>query len=200
MCNHGADFSRYAVAFQLNEASEAIRSTLRDEDADPAIWVFLAEILGHLCLAWHRKRLGPDEVTKESQGEYELKSVSVPNWGERFQLVGFAASHPAVDPRLSRRKVDQDTVRGYLRAAEEALQSLVREVESDQFDPRDVSSLGNEFATILHNLCLAWHLRYLSGPEISSLDPTAIEELGWWLPPWQWNLRLVPADEEATMA
>lgn len=199
MDNHGATINRSTVAFQLNEALESIHSThstLRGEGAEPAIWVSLADILGHLCLAWHRKRLGPDEVTKESQEEYELKSDSVPNWGGRFRLVGLAASHPAIDFRLSRGKIDRDTVGTYLRAAEAALQNLMRDVETGQFDSRDISLLEAGFEPILRSLCLAWHLRYLSSDEISSLDPTAVNELGWWLPPWQWNLRLVPPDEE----
>ena len=122
MCSRGAIINRYTMAFHLNEAMEAIHAALRNEDADPAIWVSLAEILSHVCLAWHRRRLGPDEVAKESQEEYELKAVSVPNWGGRFRLVEFAASHPAIDPRLSRRKIDRDTVFTYLHAAEVAWQ------------------------------------------------------------------------------
>jgi hypothetical protein len=206
MCNPGDTFNRYTVAFQLNEALEAIGATLHHasegEYQDVADeWGFvvrLGDILDHLCLAWHQRRMGPDEVTKESQEEYELKTVSVPNWGGRFRLVEIAASHPAIDARLSRQKIDQDTIRTYLRAAEMALQNLMGKVESGLFDSCDVSSLGNEFEPILSNLCLAWHLRYLSGEEISSLDPAAIKELGWWLPPWQWNLRLIPSEEEVT--
>jgi hypothetical protein len=206
MCNQNNIVNRYTVAFQLNEALEAIVATLhcasegeyREFTDEWGFVVRLGDILDHLCLAWHRKRLGPHDVTKESQEEYELKTVSVPNWGERFRLVEIAALHPAIAPRLSRQKIDQDTIRTYLRAAEAALQNLMGKVESGQFDSCDVSLLGNEFEPILRNLCLAWHLRYLSGAEISSLDPTAIKELGWWLPPWQWNLRLIPSEEEMT--
>ena len=70
------------------------------------------------------------------------------------------------------------------------------QVESGQFDSCDIASLGSRFEPTLQNLCLAWHLKYLSGAEISSLDPSARKELGWWLPPWQWNVRLVPLDKE----
>jgi hypothetical protein len=200
MCSRGAIINRYTMAFQLNEALEAIQAALTNEDADPAIWVSLAEILGHVCVAWHRRRLGPGEVAKESQEEYELKAVSVPNWGGRFRLVEFSAAHPAIAPRLSRRKIDRETVCTYLRAAQVALQTLMGQVESGQFDSCDIASLENEFELILQNLCLAWHLRYLSGAEISSLDPAARKELGWWLPPWQGNLRFVPPDEEVEKA
>jgi hypothetical protein len=196
VCNQYKSINRDTVAFQLNEALEAIESTLKyiasGEDANPASWVFLAEILGHLCLAWHRKQIGPDEVMKESQEEFELKIVSVPNWGDHFRLVDITASHPAIDPRFSRQNINQDTICTYLFAAKAALQNLMGKVESGQLDSCNLSSFGNEFEPILHNLCLAWHLRYLSGDEISSLDPTAVKELGWWLPPWQWNFRLIP--------
>jgi hypothetical protein len=199
MYNQAATINRNTVAFQLNEAIEAIESTLGDiaEDTDPAIWVCLADILGHLCLAWHRKQIGPDEVMKESQEEFELKKVSVPNWGMHFQLVEITASHPAIDPRLSRPKINQDTIYAYLHAAEETLQNLMGKIESDQLNSSNLSLFGNEFEPILHNLCLAWHLKYLSGEEISLLDPTAVNELGWWLPTWQWNLHLIPMDSNA---
>ena len=153
MSNQNNTLNRYAVAFQLNEALEAIRSTLGDTEGDkdenPAIWTDLAEILSHLCLAWHRKQIGSDEVMKENQEEFELKAVSVPNWGKRFRLVEMAASHPAIDPRLSRQKIDQNTICAYLRAAETALQDLMGNVESGQFDSCNVSLLGNEFEPIL---------------------------------------------------
>ena len=88
MSNRDETINRYTVAFQLNEAFQAIEFTLREigrgDDADPALWVFLGDILDHLCLAWHRRRLGPDEVMNESQEDYELKTVSVPNWGSDF--------------------------------------------------------------------------------------------------------------------
>ena len=202
MCNQAEAINRYTVAFQLNEALEAIRFTLRDtetdEDANPAIWVFLADILGHLCLAWHRRRMGPDELMRESQEEFELKTVSVPNWGGHFRLVEIATSHPSIDLRLSRQKIDKDTICTYLRAAEAALQNLMGKVESGQFDSCEISLLGNEFEPILRNLCLAWHLKYLSSEEISSLDPAAIKELGSWLPPWQLDLslHLIPLEEK----
>lgn len=199
MANHDATIKGSTVAFQLNEALHAIhsaRSRLRDEHTEPAIWVYLADILNHLCLAWHRKRLGPDELTRESQQQYELKSISVPNWGGRFRLVRFAASHPAIDLQLSRGKIQRNTVDSYLGAAEAALHKLMREVETGRFYSCDTSLLGQEFECILHNLCLAWHLRFLSSDDISSLDGTGINELACWLPAWQWNLRLVPPDED----
>jgi hypothetical protein len=111
-------------------------------------------------------------------------------------LVGITASHPAIDPRLSRQQIDRDTVFTYLRAAEVALLIFMSAVESGQFNSCDISSFGSGFEPVLRNLCLARHLRYLSGAEISSLDPTAIKELESWLPPWQPNLRLISPDEE----
>jgi len=200
MCDHNAIIDRYTVAHQLNEALNAIEFMRKDvengEDADPAMWIFLASILDNLCLAWHRRFYGPDDIRKESQEDFELKTVSVPNWGGRFQLVEIAASHPAVDLQLSRQKIDQDTVFAYLHAAEDALTNLLSKVENGLFDSCGTMSLGSGFEPILENLCLAWHLRYLSCMEISKMDPTAKMELASWLPRWQWNLRLIPAEEE----
>jgi len=202
MQNSGESINRYTVAFQLNEALQAIAFTLQEiehgKDTDPAIWVFLGDILNHLCLAWHRRRFGPDEVAQESREEYERRSVSVPNWGGRFRLVEFTASHAAVAPHLPRRKIDRSTAGKYLREAEVTLQNLVGKIEAGQLDVCDTSTLADNFEPVLCNLCLAWHLRYSSGEEISSLDPSAINELRSWMPPWQWNIHLIPAREEPT--
>jgi hypothetical protein len=202
MCNQAEAINHYTMAFQLNEASESIHSILMDiergEDADAAMWVSLADILGHLCLAWHRRRMGPDRVMKENQEEYEQRAVSIPNWGNSFQLVELAASHPAIAHCMSRRRINQDTVCRYLRAAESELQHLMGKIESGECDSGDISVLGSRFGPILHNLCLAWHLRYLNSVEVCSLAPTAIQEIGCWLPKWQWNLCLIPLDQEVT--
>ncbi|GAB6188232.1 hypothetical protein JCM17478_37340 [Thermopirellula anaerolimosa] len=196
MCGDATMINRNTVAFQLNEALDAIRSAQRHEDPDPAIWVSLAEVVAHLCLAWHRRRLGPHELIKETQEQFEVKSTSVPNWGGQFRLVGFTASHPAIDRQSARGTIDQETVRAYLKAAEAALEGLMRDVLAGRFDSCDISVLEREFEKVLRNLCLAWHLRYLRSEEVASLDPMAIWELGYWLPPWQWNLRLVAPDQE----
>lgn len=198
MRNQPENINRHTVAFQLNEALETVGSTVRDacnglylEDALGAeLAVMLGHILGHLCQAWHRRQMGPDDVVKESLEEFNLNATSVPNWGGHFQLVETATSHPAIDFFLSRQKIDVDTMCVYLLAAEVALQALIEKIDSGQFDSCDISLLGNEFELVLCNLCLAWHLRYLSGDEVSSLDPTIIDELRSWLPSWQWNLRL----------
>jgi len=191
--------NRHTVAFQLNEALEAIDSTIRSMErgrvADLAIWVLLGEVLDHLCLAWHRKRLHPEEVMQESQEDYELKAVSVPNWAERFRLVDLATTHPAIDPRLSHRKIAGDTVCTYLRTAEMPLRNLIRKIGSGEFDSCEVESLGDEFVPILRSLCLAWHLRNLSDVEICSLDRRVINEVGSWLPRWKWDYRLVPSSQ-----
>jgi hypothetical protein len=189
--------NRYTIAFQLNEALEAIRSTIGDPAVNPALWVSLVEILGHLCLAWHRRESGPDALASESQEEYELRADSVPNWGGRFRLVEFAASHPAIDAFTSRGSVNRDTVNHYLQAAHVELQALLDNVMNGRFDRHDATCLAEGFVPILRNLCLAWHLRSLSQSEINTLQPSAIEDLSWQLPRWQWNLRLVPSREEA---
>ena len=197
MCNRPPIINRYTVAFHLNEALDGIHAALRDEDPDPVMWIDLAFILGHLCLAWHKRRFGPNEVMEEeTQEEFELRARSVPNWGGRFRLVELFERPPGIDLRLSRHEIDRETVRTYLNSAEAAVQDLIRRVVAGDFDAGDISLLGREFEKVLTKLCLAWHLRYLTAEEIASLDPTAIKELEYLLPRWEWDLRLVPPEEE----
>jgi hypothetical protein len=177
-----------AIAFSLREIEHG-------EDKDPAMWVLLGNILDHLCLAWHRRRLGPDEVLQENQEDYERKAVSVPNWGEQFQLVEFTALHPSIEQLVSHRIIDRKTVGKYLRDGEAALQNLMGKIETGQLDACDTTTLADYFKPILYKLCLAWHLRFLSSADVSSLDPKVINDLGFWMPPWQWNLHLVPVVE-----
>lgn len=199
MTHHHAAINRVAVAFQLNEALKAIhwtQSALRSEDPDLALWVDFADILNHLCLAWHRKRWGPEEVMKQSQDDYELQADSIPNWGGRFQLVDWVVSLPTVDLRVSRGTINPETVATYLTVAEAALQNLIRDIATDQSDHYDTSVLETQCELILRKLCLAWHLRHLTSVEISLLEPKVLQQLEGWVPPWDPTFRLVSRDEE----
>jgi len=126
-----------------------------------------------------------DELIAQAEKIAELSATTM-----------LAASHPAIDARVSRQEINRETVCACLRAAQAAVQALMAEFESGRFDSYDMFLLGDEFEPVLRNLCLAWYLRYLSAAEISSLDPTSLQELGSWLPSWQWNYRVIPLGQE----
>ena len=198
MCDHTKTINSFMMAFPLGEALDATGFTIRDLSAgkysgasgDAGLAIGLAHILGNICVAWHRKMMVPDEVLSESQAEYEEKIISIPNWGGSFQLVDNTTSHPAIDFQLHRQEIAQDTVNKYLCTIEVALRSLVDKVEHGQFDKYCVKSLSLEFEPLLRNLCLAWHLRYVSNEEAAFLDPAVVTEIGTWLPCWEWDFCL----------
>jgi hypothetical protein len=207
MQNRHDKIDRHTMGFQLNEALLAVIALLRDLEAGkyrrgPDEWglaVSLTFIVDHLCLAWHQRWMGPDEVMKESQEERDLRAVSVPNWGGRFKLVDIAHVHAGIDSSVRRRgTLNASTIGTYLRAAEVALRDLAAKIAAGDLDYCETESLGNGFEPILRNICLAWHLRYLSPTEVSSLDPMTIQDLAGWLPPWQWNTRVVSMEEAPT--
>lgn len=198
MSDEGQAANDFAFLFELSEALEEIDSALtdvgRDDDPEPVLWISLGEIVAHLCRAWHTRTLSAEDLLNESQEEFETRQVSVPNWGRRLRLVGIAERHPAIELHLSRKEINRDTVCAYLRAAEDALRALLAHLDADRGDYCDIRGLESAFASVLRNLCLAWHLRNLSGPEITSADPDAVQKLGCWLPPWRWNFRIIPVE------
>lgn len=186
---------RDSVSVQLGEVLDAIQFAETRCDSDPALWVSLGEVLGHLCLAWHRRSLGPLQFFNGSDESYERLATTVPNWSGRCRLVPLASPHLAVPPEVNGRDINCDTVRAYLRRARTSANELRDKVDAGQFDKCNMKTLAREFEPILSYLCLAWHLRHLTDAEIASLSTQLLSELEAMLPVWRWNLRLVALEE-----
>jgi hypothetical protein len=200
-------FGRFEIGASLGEALQALNGTLRDlsegkyhvASDEMHLLIDLSLVLNKLCVAWHRRTSTYDEVVRESQEDYEAMTTKIPDWGGRFTMVESGVMHGGIPNSVyCRMSMDTQTIGDYLRAAEVALRDLMEMIERVKFDPSDIDSLGSQFAPVLSNLCLAWHLRYLTPAEVSALEATTIDEIGHWIPPWQWlNVRLIPQDMSA---
>jgi hypothetical protein len=191
---------RYTIAFQLNEAHGDLISLLRELEAgeyrtfvdEIGVAIRLSFVLGHLCLAWHRRSIPPEHLLELTQPEHDAMSVSIPNWGGCLAMVDLAYAHPGIDLSASRRKsLCASTVSAYVLFADTALRVFAERVDAGQFDLCDENLLGDEFIKILESLCLAWHFQWLRPDEVASIAPALIEELAHKVPQWQWDMVLV---------
>jgi hypothetical protein len=198
MCQRPHRLDRFDVGFDLYEAHDALRLILADlQDGEyqtladlGALRVTLAHLLDHLCLAWHRRNLAASEWADQSQEAFEAMSSAVPNWESRFKLVDEGTTHDQIAPLLCRRmRLSVPTIEMYLRAAESALGALLSEL-----DYAGSEQLASRFTPILQNICLAWHLAFLTLEEVSSLAPTTIDQISSWIPHLNWDTRLIPQD------
>ncbi len=202
MNNQFEIIDRYTVGLDLAEALDSLCSAEKQlaageysgEGGDGGMIVDLSHTLSHLCLAWHRRKMEPEETMTETQEEYEEKAVTIPNWGHQFSLTEYWESHHDVN-QYQHDNIMPRTVSKYLSTAKKSLQNFLTFVDKGQYDQCEASSFSGAFVPIVKNLCLAWHLRYLTLDEVTHLDSVTIAEIGTWLPKWQWDYRLCPCPE-----
>jgi hypothetical protein len=94
-------FNRAAVALQLSEAKLALETALErtksgayDNESPVVMAIDFQHVLYKLCLAWHFKHMTDEELSRQSQEEFERLSNTVPNFG--FELTLMAGIDPEV--------------------------------------------------------------------------------------------------------
>jgi hypothetical protein len=199
----------FNIAFDLTEAREELGSILADLENGQyrtlgdagGLMVMLAHALDHLCRAWHRRNQDASQRADQSQEAFEAMSSAVPNWEHRFKLVDGGTTHEAVAPLLrGRTRLNVLTIEKYVSAAESALCELLAGLDGGEIDYTNHDALASRFVPVLQNICLAWHLAFLTPTEVSSLAPAITEEMSYWVPPLNWNTRLISQDARPTEA
>lgn len=189
-------YNKVTIGFQLSEALSGLSSllasaehgALKDFTDEVKLSIGLGFVLGHLCLAWHTRSMGPEEVGRFTYDGRDIMLSSVPNWGGRFELVGNTVIHPGVDRSIYRRHVlNVDTICEHLRSAQTELDGLTNRINGGDFDKWDIDTFASCFQRVLCKMCLAWHCRYMNAAEIRLLDSFVINELQHWLPHWAWE-------------
>ncbi len=185
---------RVETSFHLNEASVHLDGMLRevrarwvDRDEDVAIAHVLGHVLEHLNLAWHYRSKSVEQVSAESQEEFEAQCRLVPRLTAGFRLLegqeiegqGAEETPPPVR-RWSRpwtwwaQAPGNPVMVAELEYARLKLANLRSQVAATGLDDR---VLAAGLAEAYGHLNLAWHWRRKSAAHVASLTTPTREIL-----------------------
>jgi hypothetical protein len=182
------------TSFQLNEARVHLDGLLRevrarwvDEDEDISIAIGLGHVLEHLNCAWHYRAKSVEEVSAESQEEFEAQCCLVPHLTSGLNLIegqDVEGQGVHVTPTKVRwwyrpwtwwaHAPGNPVMIAELEKAQLALKKLRSQVAAINLDDR---VLAAGLAEAYGHLNLAWHLRRKSSAQVASLATSTREML-----------------------
>jgi C4-dicarboxylate-specific signal transduction histidine kinase len=188
------DMTRVETSFQLHEAQVHLDGMLRDvrarwvdQDEDVAIAHGLGHILEHLNLAWHYRCKSVDQVSAESQEEFEAQCCLVPRLTPNFRLLegqdveGQGAEETPTPVRRWYRPwtwwaqaPGNPVMIAELEEARRALTQLLSQLKATDPDDR---VLAGGLIEVYRHLNLAWHWRRKSAAHVASLATSSREIL-----------------------
>ena len=185
---------RVESSFQLHEATVHLDGLLRevrarwvDRDEDVAIAIGLGHVLEHLNLAWHYRSKSVEQVSAESQEEFEAQCRQVPRFAPNLRLLegrDIEGQGPEDTPTPVRgwyrpwtwwaRPPGNPVMLAELEKARLTLAHLRSQVAATGLDDR---LLAAGLAEVYGYLNLAWHWRRKSAAHVAALVPSTREIL-----------------------
>jgi hypothetical protein len=179
---------RVETSFQLNEARVHLDDLLRevrarwvDHDEDVAIAIGLGHVLEHLNLAWHYRAKSVEQVSAESQDEFETRCNHVPRLTPGLRLLdgqeveGQGAEETTPQARWWYRPwtwwaqaPGNPVMIAELEEARRALMQLCSRLAATDPDDR---VLAGGLIEVYGHLNLAWHWRRKSASQVAALVP-----------------------------
>jgi hypothetical protein len=199
-----SDFNRAILINGLDGCLDAVNYVIQnalegqfDESGDYAFLIELTFVFDHLFRTWHLRKISPNEFLNESQEDFEEMTSTIVNWGGVFRLVEIKDINRS--PLFSICRTDDpwyaETSVAVLRRAEGILQNMISSLENGRTKALDLSGLKQDFASVLRNICLAWHVRHCSPEEFAGLLRTKRETLETTIPKLYYRYRLVDAED-----
>ncbi len=178
--------TRVETSFQLHEARVHLDGMLReirarwvDQDEDVSIAIGVGHILEHLNLAWHYRCKSVEQVSAESQEEFEVRCCLVPRLTPGLRLLegqdieGQGAEETPPPVRLWCRPwtwwaqaPGNPVMIAELEKARRALTQLRSQLAATGLDDR---VLAAGLVEVYGHLNLAWHWRRKSAAHVASL-------------------------------
>jgi len=185
---------RVETSFQLNEARVHLDGILRevrarwvDEEEDVSIAIGLGHVLEHLSCAWHYRAKSVEEVSAESQEDFEAQCSLVPRLAPGLRLLegpdadgqGAEDTPPSVRWWYRpwtwwARSPGNPVMIAELEKARLVVTNLLTQVGFTDFDDR---VLAAGLAEAYGHLNLAWHWRRKSTAQVASLATSTREML-----------------------
>jgi hypothetical protein len=185
---------RVETSFQLNEARVHLDGMLRevrarwvDEDEDVSIAIGLGHVFEHLNCAWHYRAKSVEQVSVESQDDFEAQCSLVPRLASGLRLLegpdadGQGAEDMPPSVRWWYRpwtwwawSPGNPVMIAELEKARLVVTNLLTQVKLADFDDR---VLAAGLAEVYGHLNLAWHWRRKSAVRVASLATSTLANL-----------------------
>jgi hypothetical protein len=185
---------RVETSFQLNEARVHLDGMLRevrarwvDEDEDVSIAIGLGHVFEHLNCAWHYRAKSVEQVSVESQDDFEAQCSLVPPMTSGLRLLegqDIEGQGAQVTPTQVRwwyrpwtwwaHAAGNPVMIAELEKARLVVTNLRTQVGLAGFDDRELAA---GLAEVYGHLNLAWHWRRKSPAQVASLATSTREML-----------------------
>lgn len=197
MLNKGAIERQFSLArVALDKALARTKSGIYDESAPAVIAIDFADILSHLCLAWHYRLRSDDEVMAITPSEFVALSNTLPNFGFHLTLLPDIDSPPDIvsnKPSATENGLNRAAIASQLSEARIAIDAALQKVKQGAYDDEAPAVMAIEFGEVLAHVCLAWHCKNMSDDEVMRQTAEEHERLSNTVPNFGFGLTLMPS-------